>query len=155
MVKGKLNSFVSTTIIIKFKDKEITMEHQIKIEKGKSGFYKITSNNNEYGIAYRKKHKIGLLTWKYVPTLLINGKEYDVNSEEIGEASLEGLVRTENGYHLTIYNETYNYNVKCKDDIDEAIRTIILAIYKYGTVYFRPGQKMTNSVRKIYLITKY
>lgn len=153
-VKGKLNSF-NPTVLIEFKDKKISMEPKLKWINGKSRFYKIMSNNNEYGAIYEKKHKIGFLTWKYIPTLEINGTEYEMGSVGVGESDLEGLVKTDKGYNLTIYNEMYNYNIKCKDDVDEALRTIILTIYKYGIVYFKSGQKMTNSVRKVYLSTRY
>ena len=153
-VKGKLNSF-NPEILIEFKDKKITMQHHIKVIKGHSRFYKIMSNNNEYGTKYEKKHKIGFLTWKYIPTLEIDGKEYEIGSEGVGEFDLEGLVKTDKGYNLTIYNEMYNYNIKCKDDIDEALRTIILTIYKYGITYFESGKKRVNSVRKVYSSTRY
>ena len=153
-VKGKMNSF-NPTIVIEFKDKKIIMEHQKRVVKGKSRFYKIMSNNNYYGMIYKKKHKIGFLTWKLIPTIAIDGKEYEMGSTGVGDCSLEGLVKTDKGYKLTIYNEMYNYNIKCKDDIDEALRTIILAIYKYGIMYFKPGQKMTNSVRVVYKISRY
>ena len=77
-----------------------------------------------------------------------------MDSIGVGKYELDGLVKTDNGYDLTIYNEIYNYNIECDDDLEEALRTIILTMYRYSTIYFKSGEKTTKSVRKVHFKAK-
>lgn len=152
-VKGALNSVIPN-LSINFKDKNIIMEHHFRGLSGQPRFYKIMCDNSEYGSIYEKKYKTGFLSYKYVPTLESNGKEYQMDSIGVGKYELDGLVKTDNGYDLTIYNEIYNYNIECDDDLEEALRTIILTMYRYSTIYFKSGEKTTKSVRKVHFKAK-
>ncbi len=146
-VSGSALYPIPVSIKIQFKDQEILMNYNSKGITDEQRLYKITRNNNEYGSTYEKKQKTGFLSYVYYQMLETNGKEYQLGYEGAGECQLEGVTKTDKGYDVIIYDELYNYIIKCSDDMEEAVRSIILTAYKYGIAHFNPGEKITKGKR--------
>lgn len=148
-VKGRMTS-MEATVTIRFQNREFVMEHCKKRERNQYRFYKITSNNEEYGTIFQRKYKTGFMSCEYRPILVSNCSEYEINGNGIGRIDLQGLVKNEKGYTLTIQNDMYNFDIECSDNIDELYRTLIHAIYRYIIAYFNPGEKVSKFISKRY-----
>jgi len=158
-VQGKLTSMEAKTTI-KLQGTEIVMIPKMKLFTGRYRSYNITINNALCGSIYQKKVKNGFFSSAYINTLEYNGKEYMDEGNGMGTSHLEGMVETEKGYEVTIYNDMFNFEIECGEELEDLYKTLVYTIYKYlvgifysgsQTVrYFKPGEKITNSVQKIY-----
>ena len=158
ILQDKMTSIKIPIITIKVQNKEIIMKAVKKREKGQSLCYQVLSGDNECGFVCRKKHKTGFLSTEYRPTLEWNGNIYEWGSNGIGTSELEGMVKYDNGYDVTIYNDMHNFEIECNEDIEELYRTLVLTMYKYATgrtgtsttsLYYQPGVKASKSVQKV------
>ena len=155
VVKGRLSS-IEADVTLKIENKNFEMKHSMKHKFGQTRFYKITSDNQDCGVAYQKRTRKKLIFTSFEPTLEWNGNVYNWDSEGIGTSDIEGAVKYENGFDATIYDDLYNFEMECSDDIEEAYRTIIFTMYKYVTgrtiyldMYYKPGEKLLKSEHKI------
>lgn len=157
-LKDKVTSIRFPNVTIKVQNKELNMIPANKRAKDQSVAYQIVSGNEECGFLYKKKYKTGFLSAEYRPTLEWNGNIYEWGSNGIGKSELEGIVKYDNGYDVTIHDDMHNFVIECNEDIEELYRTLILTMYKYATgrtstsatsLYYKPGVKYTNSVQKI------
>ena len=148
-VQGRIGSMEARTTI-KLPNAEIVMEPRGRASRNQYRLYNITINNDEHGYIYQRKYKTGFLAWEYKHVLEYDGNEYIGEGNGIGTSKLDGMIKNENGYELTIYNDMYNYDVECSEGNDDLYKTLIYTMYKYLIAYYKPGQKVTKSVQKIY-----
>ena len=128
--------------------------------------YNIIENNAIVGEVYQTEYKKNIFSKYDYIKCLYNQKEYNLYSIGLGEKGVCSLYCNEEqiaeiNKDGIIYNDLHNYDIYSIDQ-NSALIAVLMSCYMYVMACYKPGVKVTESVKKNYskttnkdLISKY
>jgi len=128
--------------------------------------YNIFENNNIVGQIYQTEFKKNIFSRYSYNKCFYKKQEYNLYSIGLGEKGVNVLYKNNTQISQiendgTIYNDLHHYNIYSVDK-ESAFISVLMSCYMYIITSYKPGVKVTESVKKIYskttnkdLISKY
>lgn len=128
--------------------------------------YNIIQNDNIVGEVYQTEHKKNIFSKYDYIKCFYNQKEYNLYSVGLGERGVCSLYCEEEQIAQIekdgiVYNDLHDYDIYSIDE-NNAFIAVLMSCYMYVIACYKPGVKVTESVKKNYskttnkdLISKY
>ena len=128
--------------------------------------YNILENSNVIGQIYQTEFKRSIFSKYDYNKCFYKEQEYNLYSIGLGEKSVNVLFKdnvqiAQIEKDGTIYNDLHNYNIYSIDR-ESTFISVLMSCYMYIIACYKPGLKITDSVKKVYskttnkdLISKY
>lgn len=166
--EGKLGSIEANFVGTIFgKDFSLKCENEILTGPNKKFRpYNIIVSDNIIGEVYQTEYKKNIFSKYDYIKCLYNQKEYNLYSIGLGEKGVCSLYCNEEqiaeiNKDGIIYNDLHNYDIYSIDE-NSALIAILMSCYMYVMACYKPGVKVTESLKKNYskttnkdLISKY
>ena len=166
--EGKLGSIEANFVGIIFgKDFSLKCENEILTGTNKKFRpYNIIVSDNIIGEVYQTEYKKNIFSKYDYIKCLYNQKEYNLYSIGLGEKGVCSLYCNEEQVAQIekdgiVYNDLHNYDIYSIDE-NSALIAVLMSCYMYVMACYKPGVKVTESVKKNYskttnkeLISKY